>query len=228
MEDDALWHDDGGPPVGGQVLGDVVHEQDFAALRLVNAATKPWSASSWVVTSVRASTTVGLIRQPSFTLSSREYRNKALSGDSLPATIPSKNVADGSSERIFVVYGHDETAREQLEVVLHRLALDPFVLGITSGSGLTIIEALEKEILSPNRGKRFGIVLLTPDDMGYKKEDGPEEAEPRARQNVGTDGVGLRADSLASRFPARGSRPSATAERLPAARERAWARLTSG
>jgi predicted nucleotide-binding protein len=98
--------------------------------------------------------------------------------------IPSINAVDGVSERVFVVYGHDEAAREQLELVLHRLDLDPFVLGNTSGSGLTIIEALEKEILSPNRGKRFGIVLLTPDDMGYKQEDGPEKAEPRARQNV--------------------------------------------
>ena len=98
--------------------------------------------------------------------------------------IPSTNAADEVSGRIFVVYGHDEAACEQLELLLHRLDLDPFVLGNTSGSGLTIIEALEKEILSPNRGKRFGIVLLTPDDMGYKKEDGPENAEPRARQNV--------------------------------------------
>ena len=68
--------------------------------------------------------------------------------------------------------------------MLRRLHLDPFVLGNTAGSGLTIIEALENEILSPNKGKRFGIVLLTPDDMGYKQEDGPESAEPRARQNV--------------------------------------------
>lgn len=98
--------------------------------------------------------------------------------------IASTDISNEVSERVFVVYGHDETAREQLELVLHRLDLDPFVLGNTSGSGLTIIEALEKEILSPNRGKRFGIVLLTPDDMGYKQEDGPEKAEPRARQNV--------------------------------------------
>ena len=92
--------------------------------------------------------------------------------------------SDEVSEKVFVVYGHDETARDQLELVLHKLGLIPFVLGNTSGSGLTIIEALEKEILSPNKGKRFGIVLLTPDDMGYKKEDGLENAEPRARQNV--------------------------------------------
>ena len=84
---------------------------------------------------------------------------------------------------MFVVYGHDESSCEQLELVLHRLGLDPFVLGNTSGGGLTIIEALEKEIL-PSKGKRFGIVLLTPDDVGYKQEDGPENAEPRARQNV--------------------------------------------
>lgn len=126
---------------------------------------------------------------------------KALAGDpsasvvsaaSAPAAIvdqPSPSIAaadeaDGVSTRVFVVYGHDETAREQLELVLHRLDLDPFVLGNTSGSGLTIIEALEKEILSPQEGKRFGIVLLTPDDMGYKQGDDPENAEPRARQNV--------------------------------------------
>ena len=82
------------------------------------------------------------------------------------------------------MYGHDEGTREQLELVLHRLDLDLFILGNTAGSGLTIIEALEREILSPQKGKRFGIVLLTPDDMGYKQGGDPENAEPRARQNV--------------------------------------------
>ena len=84
---------------------------------------------------------------------------------------------------IFVVHGHDETAREQLELVLHRLGLNPFVLLNTAGGGLTIIEALEKKI-----GKLgdavFGIVLMTPDDMGYSKRDGELAIQPRARQNV--------------------------------------------
>ena len=30
----------------------------------------------------------------------------------------------------------------------------------------------------------FGIVLLTPDDMGYSKKDGEKEVKARARQNV--------------------------------------------
>ncbi len=104
--------------------------------------------------------------------------------DESSAPVASASLSDSVSEGVFVVYGHDEAAREQLELVLHRLDLDPFVLGNTAGSGLTIIEALENEILSPKEDKRFGIVLLTPDDMGYKKADGAENAEPRARQNV--------------------------------------------
>lgn len=86
--------------------------------------------------------------------------------------------------RVFVVHGHDTAAREQLELILHRLDLDPFVLANTGGGGLTIIEALEAEA-GPGPGRsRFGIVLMTPDDVGYAKAQGPGEAEPRARQNV--------------------------------------------
>ena len=86
--------------------------------------------------------------------------------------------------KVFVVHGHDTVAREQLELVLHKLGLDPFVLANTGGGGLTIIEALEKEIGGHPEAARFGIVLMTPDDVGYSKRDGEAKAEPRARQNV--------------------------------------------
>ena len=102
---------------------------------------------------------------------------------SSPSADPA-NSSGGESQKVFVVYGHDEAACDQLELVLRRLHLDPFVLGNTAGGGLTIIEALENEILSSNNGRRFGIVLMTPDDMGYKQGDDPANAEPRARQNV--------------------------------------------
>jgi predicted nucleotide-binding protein len=88
------------------------------------------------------------------------------------------------SMRIFVVHGHDEQAREQLELVLHRLSLEPFVLANTGGGGLTIIEALEREMGPGPDRSRFGIVLMTPDDFGYSKLDGADSAQPRARQNV--------------------------------------------
>ena len=49
---------------------------------------------------------------------------------------------------------------------------------------MTIIEALEKEMGPGADRVRYGIVLLTPDDMGYSKAAGHEQARPRARQNV--------------------------------------------
>jgi predicted nucleotide-binding protein len=51
-----------------------------------------------------------------------------------------------TNKKIFVVHGHDTVSREQLELVLHKIGLDPFILANTSGGGLTIIEALESEI----------------------------------------------------------------------------------
>ncbi|WP_172913975.1 TIR domain-containing protein [Capnocytophaga canis] len=92
-----------------------------------------------------------------------------------------KSIKTGS--KIFVVHGHDTTSREQLELILHKLGLEPLVLANTSGKGLTIIEALEQEI-GKNGNSKFGIVLLTPDDMGYSVNEGKESEQPRARQNV--------------------------------------------
>jgi predicted nucleotide-binding protein len=84
---------------------------------------------------------------------------------------------------IFVVHGHDGDAREQLELVLHRLGLKPYVLQNTDGGGLTIIERLER-MIGKNAASSFGIVLLTPDDIGHSKAEGEAAAKPRARQNV--------------------------------------------
>ncbi len=89
----------------------------------------------------------------------------------------------GKQPTIFVVHGHDPDARDQLELALHRLGLKPFILMNTSGRGQTIIEALEGQI-GRDYASDFGIVLMTPDDVGYAKRDGPEKADPRARENV--------------------------------------------
>lgn len=89
-----------------------------------------------------------------------------------------------AASKVFIVHGHDSIAREQLELVIHKLGLDPYVLQNTGGGGLTIIEALEAEIGTHAGSAKFGIVLLTPDDVGYAKAAGEKEAQPRARQNV--------------------------------------------
>lgn len=89
-----------------------------------------------------------------------------------------------ANKKVFVVHGHDYVTREQLELVLHKLGLDPFVLANMGGGGLTIIEALEKEIGPGENRARFGIVLLTPDDQGFARKEGADSTQPRARQNV--------------------------------------------
>ncbi|MBS3963477.1 MAG: nucleotide-binding protein, partial [Methylomonas sp.] len=72
-----------------------------------------------------------------------------------------QTTAQTNSSKVFVVHGHDSVAREQLELVVHKLGLDPFVLQNTGGSGPIIIEALENEIGPRTGAARFGIVLLT-------------------------------------------------------------------
>src|SRR5205823_383654 len=109
---------------------------------------------------------------------------QSLFGEALPVPEAKEQVRPAivRYEKVFVVHGHDTAAREQLELVLHKLGLDPFVLANTGGGGMTIIEALEAEIGTHHGAARFGIVLMTPDDVGYAKKDGPDKAEPRARQ----------------------------------------------
>ncbi len=98
-----------------------------------------------------------------------------------PALPPTPPSASTDRTKIFIVHGHDHLALEQLELVLRRLRLDPYILQNNDGQSRTVIEALEQQIYSD---AAFGIVLMTPDDFGYAKGKGEEERQPRPRQNV--------------------------------------------
>ena len=89
------------------------------------------------------------------------------------------NLIDRPNNKVFVVYGHDESARRQLSRLLHDLKLEPLFLNDLPDGGKTIIEKLEEYIPQAN----YGIVLMTPDDRG-SLADSPEPPKPRARQNV--------------------------------------------
>lgn len=94
---------------------------------------------------------------------------------------PPQPRAEMPKAMIFVVHGHDTTARDQLELILRRLGLEPFILQNKDGGGKTIVEALEQSIY---KDASFGIVLMTPDDFGYSKQADDADRKPRARQNV--------------------------------------------
>lgn len=87
--------------------------------------------------------------------------------------------SNGVNNKIFVVYGHDEAARNQLDAMLRRWGLEPLILDQLPSKGQTIIEKLEEYTADVG----FAIVLATPDDEGHRK-DHPDEKTYRARQNV--------------------------------------------
>lgn len=84
-----------------------------------------------------------------------------------------------TNNKVFVVYGHDETAKNHLEAMLRRWHLEPLILDQLPSEGQTIIEKLEKYTAEV----KFAVVLATPDDEGHRAGREDEKAY-RARQNV--------------------------------------------
>lgn len=90
--------------------------------------------------------------------------------------------SNSADKRIFIVYGHDSAARESLELLLHRMDMEPIVLQNLPAAGDTIIEKLE-HYLGEHANVGFACVLLTPDDEGYVAGM-DDQKKYRARQNV--------------------------------------------
>lgn len=99
-------------------------------------------------------------------------KNAQETSEFLSGTVKSTN------RKVFVVYGHDEIARTQLEALLRRWDLEPIILDQQASAGQTIIEKLEE--CSSDVG--YAIVLATPDDDGKAKNDSTYKT--RVRQNV--------------------------------------------
>jgi predicted nucleotide-binding protein len=93
-------------------------------------------------------------------------------------------VAAAHSNRVFVVHGHDERTKTELEMLLIELGLEPIVLHRQPDEGKTVIEKFEKY-----SDVGYAFVLLTPDDVAYssqdeKLSDAERRKEHRARPNV--------------------------------------------
>ncbi|MFM0649845.1 nucleotide-binding protein [Paraburkholderia bryophila] len=84
--------------------------------------------------------------------------------------------APALSQRVFVVHGHDEGARETVARFLEKIGFEPIILHEQASQNRTVIEKIEAY-----HDVGFAVVLLTPDDEGSVKGGKPE---PRARQNV--------------------------------------------
>lgn len=107
---------------------------------------------------------------------SGKYSVQGKSQDEVKAII--EGTAVSANRKIFVVYGHDEIARTQLEALLRRWDLEPIILDQQASAGQTIIEKLEEY----TNDVGYAIVLATPDDEGKAKSE--TAAKSRVRQNV--------------------------------------------
>jgi len=79
---------------------------------------------------------------------------------------------------IFIVHGHDESAKEKVAGFIRALDLNPVILHEKPNKGRTIIEKFEDYA-----DVGFAVVVLTPDDVGAPTSD-RDNLQKRARQNV--------------------------------------------
>jgi len=96
----------------------------------------------------------------------------------------STNQSPAISNKIFVVHGHDNELKNDVERFLHEIGLEPVVLHRQVDAGATVIEKIEA-----NSDVGYAFVLLTPDELAYTKdqqqvEEQQRHIEWRARPNV--------------------------------------------
>lgn len=89
-----------------------------------------------------------------------------------------KTSENSYDDKVFIVHGHDEEAKQSVARFIENLGLKAIILHEQPNKGRTIINKFEDY-----SQVGFAVVLLTPDDVGssFNKQT---ELRPRARQNV--------------------------------------------
>lgn len=85
--------------------------------------------------------------------------------------------AMGGNNKVFIVHGHDEMAKQSVARFLEKCDFEAVILHEQADGGRTIIEKIEcyTDVV-------FAIILYTPCDIGRAKEE--KKGKARARQNV--------------------------------------------
>ena len=77
-----------------------------------------------------------------------------------------------NTNKVFVIHGRNQAAREKVARFLEKLNLEPVILHEQPNKGRTIIEKFEDY-----SDVHFAVVLLTADDSGGRKQE-PTELKP--------------------------------------------------
>ena len=98
--------------------------------------------------------------------------------------VKSESNSPSISNKIFIVHGHDQGLKTDVERFVHEIGLVPVVLHRETDQGATIIEKFEK-----HSDVGYAFVLLTPDEISFTVDqeniqDNERTKEYRARPNV--------------------------------------------
>ncbi len=91
-------------------------------------------------------------------------------------TIENKGISN--KHKVFIVHGHDSEAKISIARFIEKLGFEAVILHEQVNKGMTIIEKIEE-----NSNVGFCVVLYTPCDIGYDKNN-ESKKQNRARQNV--------------------------------------------
>lgn len=108
--------------------------------------------------------------------------NKMLSFQAVKAVaVKSNPEQEGKkmSNKVFIVHGHDNEAKQEMARTLEKGGFDPIILHEQPDSGRTIIEKIERY-----SDVCYAVVLYTECDKGRDKNKPIEQERNRARQNV--------------------------------------------
>jgi predicted nucleotide-binding protein len=109
--------------------------------------------------------------------------------DTQPPGLKEINESADQGEKVFIVHGHDDLAKEAVRSVLLAQGIHPIILAEQASKGKGAIEKLEE--YGPSAC--FAVVLITPDDVGASRkafdraktnDEKVALLQSRARQNV--------------------------------------------
>lgn len=129
---------------------------------------------------------VGFERAKSTFLKALKLTEQALSEDAFGELRSTKSASQSValSNKVFVVHGHDQALKTDVERFIHQIGLEPVVLHRQPDKGQTIIEKFEE-----NSDVGYAFILLTPDEIAYtvdqdNRAETARKKELRARPNV--------------------------------------------
>jgi predicted nucleotide-binding protein len=93
-----------------------------------------------------------------------------------PPSLPQPAPAPG--DKVFLVHGRDDTAKNEVALFLRAIGLEPIILHLRPNGGRHLLTKFREE----SEGAGFAVVLMTPDDEGGIAGGGANQH--RARQNV--------------------------------------------